>query len=182
MKMKQIAIATAAALSMGAAFANDTTASSSTSYNSPDQSYTGASAGTMSTQDKDLVRQVQQTLQSKGYSPGPIDGQWGNRTQAALKKFQQSQGTQASGSLDSSTLVALGVSQGSGGTSTSTTGAIGANINSSTNPISSSGTSMPDTSTPMQAPGAGSSVPGSSSVNSTGSTSSTTGQGTSSSR
>ncbi|MGZ5084308.1 MAG: peptidoglycan-binding domain-containing protein [Usitatibacter sp.] len=178
MKMKQIAIATAAALSMGAAFANDTTASSSTSYNSPDQSYTGASAGTMSTQDKDLVRQVQQTLQSKGYSPGPIDGQWGNRTQAALKKFQQSQGTQASGSLDSSTLVALGVSQGSG--STSTTGAIGANINSSTNPISSSGTSMPDTSTPMQAPG--SSVSGSSSVNSTGSTSSTTGQGTSSSR
>ncbi|MGZ5038695.1 MAG: peptidoglycan-binding domain-containing protein [Usitatibacter sp.] len=180
MKMKQIAIATAAALSMGAAFANDTTASSSTSYNSPDQSYTGASAGTMSTQDKDLVRQVQQTLQSKGYSPGPIDGQWGNRTQAALKKFQQSQGTQASGSLDSSTLVALGVSQGSG--STSTTGAMGANINSSTNPNSSSSTSMPDTSTPMQAPGAGSSVPGSSSVNSTGSTSSTTGQGTSSSR
>ena len=41
------------------------------------------------------VTQLQQFLQSQGYSPGVIDGVFGNKTAAALKQFQQSAGISA---------------------------------------------------------------------------------------
>lgn len=39
-----------------------------------------------------LVREVQSMLAEKGYEPGPIDGQEGPKTRAALRSFQHSQG------------------------------------------------------------------------------------------
>jgi len=63
----------------------------------------------VSTHDASLVREVQQALNEKGFNPGPIDGKWGPRTQAALTKFQRSQGINASRQLDDQTLGALGV-------------------------------------------------------------------------
>ena len=72
----------------------------------------GAIAATHSTSansaDTSQVSQVQQMLLDKGYSVGTVDGQMGAKTKSALKQFQQSQGLQASGQLDTQTLAALG--------------------------------------------------------------------------
>lgn len=59
--------------------------------------------------DATTIRQVQQTLQSRGFRTGPIDGVMGPATQAALKRFQQSQNLETTGQLNRQTLVALGV-------------------------------------------------------------------------
>ena|SRR5438477_3363994 len=53
------------------------------------------------------VSQAQQALNDKGFSAGPVDGIAGPQTKSALKQFQQSQGLQASGQLDTQTLAAL---------------------------------------------------------------------------
>ena len=60
-------------------------------------------------QDETLVRQAQQALNDKGFDAGSPSGSVDAKTQAALKKFQQSQGISSSGQLDGKTLVALGV-------------------------------------------------------------------------
>ena len=59
--------------------------------------------------DSSYVRSVQQALTDRGYSPGPADGQWGPSTEDALRRFQNSQGLQATGQLDSRTTSALGL-------------------------------------------------------------------------
>jgi peptidoglycan hydrolase-like protein with peptidoglycan-binding domain len=50
-------------------------------------------------------------LKELGYTPGPIDGVWGKKTEAALKKFQQKQGLIVSGRLNEQTQVKLGLKQ-----------------------------------------------------------------------
>lgn len=66
-----------------------------------------ATPGTVN--DSSYVRSVQQALADRGYSPGPVDGQWGPGTEDALRRFQSSQGLQATGQLDSRTTSALGL-------------------------------------------------------------------------
>lgn len=39
--------------------------------------------------DRDLTRELQQRLTAHGFNPGPVDGLWGNRTQAAFTQFAQ---------------------------------------------------------------------------------------------
>jgi len=63
-----------------------------------------------SNQDSSTVKQAQQALNDKGFNVGTADGIVGPKTQAALEKFQQSKGLGGSGTLDSQTLAALGVS------------------------------------------------------------------------
>lgn len=70
-------------------------------------SSTGGAAQALSS---DQIREVQQALKEKGHDVGAVDGQWGPKTQNALKEYQQAQGTQASGELDSQTMSSLGVS------------------------------------------------------------------------
>lgn len=70
---------------------------------------TGSASARPNTRDATVVREVQQALNDKGFNPGRIDGKWGPRTQAALAKFQKSQGLTASRKLDDQTLAALGV-------------------------------------------------------------------------
>jgi SH3 domain-containing YSC84-like protein 1 len=53
------------------------------------------------------VKQAQQALQAAGFDPGPIDGQLGPDTQAALQDFQQSKGLRVTGQLDPATQQAL---------------------------------------------------------------------------
>jgi murein L,D-transpeptidase YcbB/YkuD len=53
------------------------------------------------------LRQVQERLQAAGFSPGPLDGQLGPQTRAALRRYQQRKGLRATGSLDPQTLKAL---------------------------------------------------------------------------
>lgn len=62
--------------------------------------------------DRKTIEQVQQALNDKGYDAGPVDGNWGSKTQSAVENFQQSQGMQATGQLDQQTLAALGISGG----------------------------------------------------------------------
>ena len=61
--------------------------------------------------DPALVRDVQQALNDKGYSAGPVDGQWGPSTENAVRRFQQASDLPQTGELERSTLAALGVSR-----------------------------------------------------------------------
>ena len=55
------------------------------------------------------VYAAQERLQQLGYDPGPLDGTFGGRTRAALKKFQVTKGLPQTGELDTATATALGV-------------------------------------------------------------------------
>ncbi|WP_094549697.1 L,D-transpeptidase family protein [Rubricoccus marinus] len=54
------------------------------------------------------VLKLQVLLDRARFSPGEIDGRWGNNTEAALVWFQKSAGMEASGVADSATVAALG--------------------------------------------------------------------------
>ena len=58
---------------------------------------------------RDLVRQVQERLQTVGFNPGTIDGSMGPQTHQALRWYQNAQGLRATGDLDEPTLNALGM-------------------------------------------------------------------------
>jgi peptidoglycan hydrolase-like protein with peptidoglycan-binding domain len=45
----------------------------------------------------EAVRQLQVALKGLGYDPGAIDGQFGSRTEAAVKAFQRAQGIAVDG-------------------------------------------------------------------------------------
>lgn len=59
--------------------------------------------------NKEQIRQIQMTLNKKGFDAKRVDGIWGPETEAALKDFQQQQHLQGSGHLTQQTLGALGV-------------------------------------------------------------------------
>src|SRR4051812_23706340 len=63
-------------------------------------------------EDSELIAQVQRRLHAHGFDAGPVNGDFGSKTQAALAQFQLSQTLPVSGSLDSPTLNALGVVAG----------------------------------------------------------------------
>jgi hypothetical protein len=56
-----------------------------------------------------FMAQVQQQLQQAGFYEGPIDGLYGDRTQAALAAWQRQQGLQPTGQLNAQTLAAMDV-------------------------------------------------------------------------
>ena len=62
----------------------------------------------------DYISQVQQKLRELGFDAGPVNGDFGSKTQAALAQFQLSLAIPASGQLDDETLNALGVQRPSG--------------------------------------------------------------------
>jgi hypothetical protein len=55
------------------------------------------------------IRQIQERLAEKGFNPGPLDGQMGAKTAAALHQFQRAHGLPITGELDAATLRALGL-------------------------------------------------------------------------
>jgi Putative peptidoglycan binding domain len=55
------------------------------------------------------VRKAQAALSGQGYDVGKVDGRWGPNTESAVRRFQAKSGLTESGTLDSSTLSALGV-------------------------------------------------------------------------
>jgi peptidoglycan hydrolase-like protein with peptidoglycan-binding domain len=57
-----------------------------------------------------MVRQVQERLHQLGFDAGPVNGEFSEKTQAALAQFQLSLVIPASGQLDALTLNELGVS------------------------------------------------------------------------
>jgi peptidoglycan hydrolase-like protein with peptidoglycan-binding domain len=62
----------------------------------------------------DYIGQVQQKLRERGFDAGPVNGDFGFKTQAALAQFQLSLNIPASGQLDAETLDALEVQRPTG--------------------------------------------------------------------
>ncbi len=56
-----------------------------------------------------FITQVQEKLQALGFDAGPPNGDFGEKTQAALAQFQLSRTLPVSGQLDDQTLTELGV-------------------------------------------------------------------------
>ena len=69
----------------------------------------GITAPSSASPRRDLIRQVQERLQTVGYNPGTIDGAMGPQTKHALLWFQNAQGLRSTGDLDEPTLNALGI-------------------------------------------------------------------------
>jgi peptidoglycan hydrolase-like protein with peptidoglycan-binding domain len=67
------------------------------------------SAAQQSSNSKDNVKKVQQTLRDKGYDPGPVDGVMGSQTRHALGQYQKAQGYPVTDRVDSRTAENLGV-------------------------------------------------------------------------
>ena len=57
----------------------------------------------------DRYREIQEALAKKGYLHGEATGAWNQDSADALRRFQQDQNLQASGKLDSLSIVALGL-------------------------------------------------------------------------
>jgi murein L,D-transpeptidase YcbB/YkuD len=55
------------------------------------------------------VRSAQQALTDRGYDATPIDGQFGAKTEDAVRRFQNANGIPPTGRLDSTTLSALNI-------------------------------------------------------------------------
>ena len=60
-------------------------------------------------QASELIARVQQRLRDRGFDPGPADGHYDEKTQAAIAQFQLSWPLPVNGMLDATTLAALGV-------------------------------------------------------------------------
>jgi peptidoglycan hydrolase-like protein with peptidoglycan-binding domain len=58
-----------------------------------------------------FVSRVQEKLRAFGFDAGPVNGDFGAKTQAALAQFQLSRTIPASGQLDEQTLAELGVAR-----------------------------------------------------------------------
>jgi peptidoglycan hydrolase-like protein with peptidoglycan-binding domain len=56
-----------------------------------------------------FISRVQEELRALGFDAGPVNGDFGAKTQAALAQFQLSRAIPASGQLDVQTLAELGV-------------------------------------------------------------------------
>lgn len=65
------------------------------------------------------VEQIQTKLKNWGYYSGSVDGIYGSRTEAAVKRFQSKNGLTADGMAGPATLRALGISSSGGGGSSS---------------------------------------------------------------
>jgi peptidoglycan hydrolase-like protein with peptidoglycan-binding domain len=95
MNLRILMLVSASLLGSGA-FAADEPVSPPTEQTSPEPS-------------ADISRRVQEKLRERGFYAGPINGDIGPNTQAALAQFQLSIPLPASGQLDDQTLAALGI-------------------------------------------------------------------------
>jgi len=57
----------------------------------------------------EVVRNIQTRLRGLGFYSGAIDGIWGPNMQAAIERFQQGRGLQATGQLNPATITAMGL-------------------------------------------------------------------------
>src|SRR4051812_14600811 len=87
----------------GAYVGNETTGQHPTTASSSTRAYPSG-------YDNNTIRRAQQALNSRGYNVGAVDGQWGQSTADAVRRFQASAGLPVTGELGPNTLNALGVS------------------------------------------------------------------------
>jgi peptidoglycan hydrolase-like protein with peptidoglycan-binding domain len=67
-----------------------------------------------------FISRVQEKLRALSFDAGPVNGDFGYKTQAALAQFQLSRAIPASGQLDDHTLAELGVARDDAETSAAT--------------------------------------------------------------
>lgn len=109
-----IAVMTGLALTMGACAMGEKSGRDQQQTSSAGQAPAGmAAGGQQQAVSSELIRDVQARLGQRGFDVGPVDGVYGDSTQQALRNFQKSNNIQATGQIDSRTLAALGVTQGS---------------------------------------------------------------------
>ena len=104
--MKVRLFACALAFTLGPALA---LAASPFTSNHPEEAIPDPDTRVHSGPHTELYRQVQERLRALGFNPGPVNGDFGEKTQAALAQFQISELIPASGQLDEVTLAHLGV-------------------------------------------------------------------------
>ena len=111
-KLKYTLLVTGMAVGLSsAAFAEGTQQSGAQSgsaevYSTMEPAAGASAAGQLSSNE---VRDLQQTLDTRGFSPGPIDGILGPRTKEAIREFQQANNLPATGAPTTETLSQLGV-------------------------------------------------------------------------
>jgi peptidoglycan hydrolase-like protein with peptidoglycan-binding domain len=75
----------------------------------PEEAIPDPDVGMQSGPHAELISRVQERLRALGFDAGPVNGYFGEKTQAALAQFQLSVPLPASGQLDEATLAHLGV-------------------------------------------------------------------------
>lgn len=104
--MKPLAIVIAIAVCMPAA----ALAGPEFSSNHPEAQYPdNGTSMSLGAPYEDLLKQVQQKLHANGFNPGPANGAYSTKMQAALAQYQLANALPVSGALDDATLLALGV-------------------------------------------------------------------------
>jgi hypothetical protein len=73
-------------------------------------------SGRTATASRDDIRRAQEALRAQGHNPGSMDGNMDNRTQQALRDFQQANRLPVTGTLDQQTAAKLGIDLHSGST------------------------------------------------------------------
>jgi peptidoglycan hydrolase-like protein with peptidoglycan-binding domain len=103
MDLRALIAATALLASSGA------TASGPFTALHPEEAYPDPDSRAQSHPYAGLVSRMQERLRALGFDAGPVNGDFGTKTQAALAQFQLSRAIPASGQLDDQTLAELGV-------------------------------------------------------------------------
>lgn len=67
--------------------------------------------------DPERYQQIQQALTDRGYFKGPVNGEWGDDSVEALKKFQGDQKLDTDGKINALSLIGLGLGPKHDGTS-----------------------------------------------------------------
>ena len=159
MRLKQIAVAVAAAMLSAGVYAGggehakqqpraEGGNGAMTQSQSGQQQQAGSQGGQQQqaqAQSPEVVKQAQQALKDKGIDAGPVDGQWGPLTQQGVKQFQEQNQIQATGQLDRQTLASLGIGQSaSAGSSSQPSSSAGSSSRGSNGSAGASGGSAPE--------------------------------------
>lgn len=134
MRLSHLLIAGATAVSFSAFAGGDKKDQPQAQSEQSQQSQSGSRQ--QASQGQETVKQAQEKLSAAGHQV-QVDGILGAQTQAALKEFQQAKGLDASGQLDQQTLAALGVAEGGG----ASTGSTSTEKSSDASPAASGGSS-----------------------------------------
>lgn len=95
---------------------SSSSSSGSSSKSSSKSSSSGSSGGTLRKGSNGAaVKNLQSKLKKLGYYSGSVDGDFGNGTEEAVKRFQKAKGLGADGVAGAKTLSALGLGGGSSG-------------------------------------------------------------------
>jgi len=118
--MRNLLLTTASVIALaisGAGVAPAANMSDTSGSNPPAAAGMPRSALTSADLANDDIRQAQQELRTQGLYDGPVDGALGEKTQAAVDKYQEENGLSVTGSLDQATMRSLRQDAGIAGSS-----------------------------------------------------------------